>query len=839
MAVTSDSIRDRKKKLREEERRNKEKAAQEAASKVSVEEGKKSGPEAEKKKKKNRSPRTADEIRAKNEDKQNKYEEKQAAKKDIQAAKKEGREQKEKRQSERKAKKSAKQVVKDQKAASEAAVTQRPPAGYQDASNPDAYPTVMPNGQSLLRDEANMQYVDTNTGETYPFGPNETAAMKKIIARRVARQRAGAINQERVGPDGKIRMDQDDAALLSQARKADMEAGHNNTRSKPAGQPTGELTEVDTPAKDGPDRQDVMPPVDDPMGAPPAPEPPAVNNDAKSVAEAILQESNRSGKAPSEIIAEMQEKGIALPPGIEKWIPEGAMPTPEGEPEAEAPPVEEEQVEPPAQRDAPNRVNPDSFEDPKGEFSDSPFPHYTRAPEGNAIGGTRFKDLDQFLEWERKEKRRMRMRPGGGMQSERDAMGGGPLYSDKSDMDRWRAREIFPENNRVIEKLSPEEMEAKLAKVRQEANDPELIRKRTESQIEQLWNRGDITTEKYNEMMQKLYSDDPNEQMKVKGELKGMGRNKRVLRNQQIEADEDLRQNRVDANAMLRAGKGGMLLQEQLSNGTPQEQDAAWSMMVANGMISEFAPRPDFFGRSGGGMGGGGIPSPNPNDAIPTQNSFKRDQIMKYNPMYSSPDDFKGMTQGQLDEAFADIQKRADAQDSQAGMYDSVDDSIAAGNGQDWGFNDYVNDAKRRAQISKGSALTQDEADAITQRIEQQLFRGFAEKQLELHDYIQNAADQGAARAEVWGQLPRYIREDLSEAYMDAMNLEVDTENPIERENAIKRYYLQLIQQMSPDAFQLYMDLYPYMKTLYEMPSASIGGPSFEVGEMDQGPLIA
>jgi hypothetical protein len=74
---------------------------------------------------------------------------------------------------------------------------------------------------------------------------------------------------------------------------------------------------------------------------------------------------------------------------------------------------------------------------------------------------------------------------------------------------------------------------------------------------------------------------------------------------------------------------------------------------------------------------------------------------------------------------------------------------------------------------------------------------------------------------------------------MDAMNLEVDTENPIERENAIKRYYLQLIQQMSPDAFQLYMDLYPYMKTLYEMPSASIGGPSFEVGEMDQGPLIA
>ena len=34
MAVTSDSIRERKKKLREEERRNKEKSSQEAASKA-------------------------------------------------------------------------------------------------------------------------------------------------------------------------------------------------------------------------------------------------------------------------------------------------------------------------------------------------------------------------------------------------------------------------------------------------------------------------------------------------------------------------------------------------------------------------------------------------------------------------------------------------------------------------------------------------------------------------------------------------------------------------------------------------------------------------------------
>lgn len=244
-------------------------------------------------------------------------------------------------------------------------------------------------------------------------------------------------------------------------------------------------------------------------------------------------------------------------------------------------------------------------------------------------------------------------------------------------------------------------------------------------------------------------------------------------------------------------------------------------------------------------MGGGGIPSPNPNDALPTQNSFKRDQIMKYNPMYTSPDDFKGMTQGQLDELFEGVQSTATAQNQQEGVFNSVGDAIAAGKGQDWGFNDYVNDAQKRAQISKGKPLTQEEADAITARVEQQLFRSFAGKQLELNDYIQNAQDKNAAMQEVWIGLPRHIREDLAETFIDALNLEVDTEDAVVRENAIKNYYLQLIQQMSPDAFQLYMTLYPYMQTLYEMPeaqadeNASIGGPSFEVGEMDQGPLIA
>lgn len=59
----------------------------------------------------------------------------------------------------------------------------------------------------------------------------------------------------------------------------------------------------------------------------------------------------------------------------------------------------------------------------------------------NEIGGTRWKDLDEFLEWERGEEVRERTKPGFGMQRERDAMGGGPLYSDMSDMERWAKRE--------------------------------------------------------------------------------------------------------------------------------------------------------------------------------------------------------------------------------------------------------------------------------------------------------------------------------------------------------------------------------------------------------------
>lgn len=840
MAVTSDSIRERKKKLREEERRNKEKSSQEAASKAAIEEGKKSGPDGKKKNKKNKSPNRADEIRAKNEDKQNKYEEKQAQKEDIAAARAEGREQKKKRQSERKAKKSAKQVVKNQEDLETRSVTERPPAGYQDASNPNAYPTVMPDGRSVLRDEANMQYIDTNTGETFPFGPNETAAMKKIIARRVARKQAGAINQERVGPDGKIRMNQDDAALLAQARKADMQAGHTNTRAKPQGQPTGDLKEIDTPTKDGPQQQDVMPEVDDPMGAPPTPKPPAVNNDAKSVAEGIIQESNRTGKAPSEIIAEMQEKGIALPPGIEKWIPEGAMPAPEPEPEAEAPPAVDAQSEPPAQRDAPNRVNPDSFEDPKGELVDSPFPHYERAPEGNAIGGTRFKDLEQFLEWERKEKRRMRMRPFGGAQSEWDALrsGPGPLYSEKSDMERWREREVFPENNRTIEKLSPEELEAQKAQIEKDANDPAITAKR----IEQLWNRGEITTQQRQDLLGILENGGEAGHAKIKEVLKIVGRDKRVRRNQEIEAEQDLRENRVANNAMIRAGNGGQLLLEDLQSGDPQIQDAAWSAMVANGMINEFAPRPDFFRRGGVGMGGG-VPSPNPNDALPTQNSFKRDQIIKYNPMYTSPEDFKGMTQGQLDELFEGVQKPAAAAGQQQGIFDSVGGAIDAGKGQNWGYQDYVDDALRRGSIAKGSALTEDEAIAIENRIEQQLFRDFAPEQQKLYQQIINSPDKVAEREAVYNNLPRHIQEDIQKLYHMVMTMEVpDTvrkQGPGAELNYRKQLWMQHMQTVSPNQAQLYNELFYHLQAVNTMPTASIGGPSFEVGDMDQGPLLA
>ena len=59
----------------------------------------------------------------------------------------------------------------------------------------------------------------------------------------------------------------------------------------------------------------------------------------------------------------------------------------------------------------------------------------------NEVGGTKWKDLDEFLEWERGEEVRERTKPGFGMQRERDAMGGGELYSDMSDMERWAARE--------------------------------------------------------------------------------------------------------------------------------------------------------------------------------------------------------------------------------------------------------------------------------------------------------------------------------------------------------------------------------------------------------------
>ena len=229
----TDAIRKSKEKLEEEKKKG---ASQDKPQAQPKEEDPKRNKKGKPKKNKKKSPSTPDEIRAKNEDKQHKFDEKQALKKDIKAAKQEGKDQRDARKREKQAQKSADKEVKEQKDLATRSVTERPPAGYQDASNPDATPTMI-NGRRMMRDEANMQYIDVDTGERFPFGPNETAAMKIIINRRVQRQQAGAINQERVGPDGKIRMDQYDAELLAKARKADMQAGHTNTRgasSEPA-----------------------------------------------------------------------------------------------------------------------------------------------------------------------------------------------------------------------------------------------------------------------------------------------------------------------------------------------------------------------------------------------------------------------------------------------------------------------------------------------------------------------------------------------------------------------------------------------------------------------------
>lgn len=425
----TDAIRKSKEKLEEEKKKGEGQAKPEEKDPKLNKKGKP---------KKKKSPSTPDEIRAKNEDKQNKFEEKQSLKKDIKAAKREGKQQKDARKAEKQGQKAADAEVKEQQDLANRSVTERPPAGYSDASNPDAYPTVMPNGQRLIRDEQNMQYIDVDTGERMPFGPNETAAMKTIINRRVSRKQAGASNQERVGPDGKIRMDQYDAELLAKARKADMQAGNTNTRgTPPAGGDNGEApqrwqsngamgpTSVGDSFPDDLDSMSTsqMQKVSDLIGRR-VKGPDGQWYSIKNQQQAI-DFLNGRGNAPT---GDLTDTTAEEKPGPDQ---QDVMP-----------PVDDPMGEPPAQKDAPNRVNPDSFEDPKGELVDSPFPHYERAPEGNEIGGTRFKNLDQFLEWEREEKRRNRMRPGGGMQRERDAMDGGPLYSDKSDMDRWKEREV-------------------------------------------------------------------------------------------------------------------------------------------------------------------------------------------------------------------------------------------------------------------------------------------------------------------------------------------------------------------------------------------------------------
>lgn len=115
-----------------------------------------------------------------------------------------------------------------------------------------------------------------------------------------------------------------------------------------------------------------------------------------------------------------------------------------GDEEADTPPLEQAPEQdvglaevPPAMLERPDRsILEEKWEDVKGDRMGT-----SESRGVNEVGGTRWETLDDFLEWERAEQVRERTKPGGGMQRERDAMGGGPLYSEMSDMERWAQRE--------------------------------------------------------------------------------------------------------------------------------------------------------------------------------------------------------------------------------------------------------------------------------------------------------------------------------------------------------------------------------------------------------------
>lgn len=168
---------------------------------------------------------------------------------------------------------------------------------------------------------------------------------------------------------------------------------------------------------------------------------------------ALLPAENGGGlPAPSGVQDPMPAPTLPPMAGMGSALPAPPVKAPVEEPVVMSAPVEEPAVQsapvtpqpevalaevPAAMLERPNRdILDEEWNDVKGDRMGDPESRGV-----NEVGGTKWETLEDFLKWERQEEIRERTKPGFGMQRERDAMGGGPLYSDMSDMDRWAARE--------------------------------------------------------------------------------------------------------------------------------------------------------------------------------------------------------------------------------------------------------------------------------------------------------------------------------------------------------------------------------------------------------------